>query len=228
MKLTSITVSFILLSILSHTHASSLQDDFEDFFARFPESDIQKLLQDYVNFDPQFRHLVKYLQTDTFQELAQKAGEAPEFIDLKEYLRAAGLDLDVVFAYVEKQIAHLEPQNGIRPDNFDFKDFFADVRELLLSEQLEQLYNEKLKNSEEFKVFIEKLKSEDMRSLVEKATHADNVEQLVSRLEELKIDVTGFLQWVFVALKWSLPKIYFYWDWSILALICTAQFLFLV
>lgn len=210
MKLTSTILSIILLSILIETNTSPLDGDFQEFLKLLPESDIQKLLQDYVNFDPQFRHIVKYLQTDTFQELAKKAGEAPEFLALKEYLQTAGLDLDVIIAYINKQIANVAPQNGIRPENYDVKDFFADVRELLSNEQLHKWYSEKIKNSQDFKVFIEKLKSEDMRSLVEKARHADNVEQLVNRLEELKIDVSAFLQWLFVVLEWSLPKIYFY------------------
>lgn len=211
MKLTRTILSIFLLCIFVKTEASSLEDDFQDFLVLFPESDIHKILQDYVNFDPQFRHLVNYIKTDTFQEMVQNAIETPEFLKLKEYLRSAGLDLDNVFDYVKKEIAHLEPQNGLRPETFDFKDFAADVKELMLyNGKLEELYSEKLENSEAFKVFIAKMKSEDMRSLVEKARHVDNVEKVVNRLEELKIDVTGFIQWLFVGLEWSLPKIYFY------------------
>lgn len=194
-----------LLGFLSLTAAASvprsLLDDFKDFLALIPVSELKDIVCSYRD-DPEVQLAVNYLRGEEFAGLVAAVREKETWQEFKDYLNDAGVDIELVIAFIHNLIANGFCGDG-KASGRSLRDLFEELKAALPIEDIKELYHDKLENSPDFQDFFEKVSSEKARELVEEVIALDEFQKLAAKLEELGFDLQKLKDFIYNLLGWN-------------------------
>ncbi|XP_012232480.1 protein G12 [Linepithema humile] len=166
-----------------------LHEDIQDLFDLIPASQIQEVVLDYMENDPEVQEAVNYLLTSTIlQELLEGVEAIPEFINLLNYLQKEGIEIYEVINELNRYlgIKELEPPSrsasGILRTG-GISGLFEDIKALFNYEAIIRIYVRKLKTSSAFTGLISQLQSKNFQQLVNKLYDIKAYETLLNGLK---------------------------------------------
>lgn len=181
----------------------SLTGDFLDFLLLLPVDDLKEIACSYKD-DEEVVYVLNYLRSDEWAALMAEVGSNEIWISFKEYLNDAGVNVDLIVAFIHALI-----QNGFCDDaravigNRSFKDFLDAELDALPKEELKALWYDKLENSPEFKEFYDKISSDKARELVDDVLALEEVQKIIAKLVEFGVDVQKIKDFIWNLLGWE-------------------------
>lgn len=180
--------------VLPNFGRGELYKDIQEFLDMMPADDIIALTLEYFEKDKEFQDMVAYLQSDEFKQLVQEVEALPEIKVLMDYIHDAGIDIYQIINLFNDWLGldHLTP-----PDRFaigkqitgGFRGYMDDVLAMLPINELNDLYEKKLKESEDFAKFIAQLESENFQVIVDKVYANPKTQQLLKHAADAGVDL---------------------------------------
>ncbi|XP_053672914.1 protein G12-like [Anopheles nili] len=203
MKLAVIVIALIA-SVACAPTQRALTDDFDDFVALLPVDDLVNLALRYFLTDKEVQDAFLYLQGEEFASVWDQFFALNEVLDLLNYLEDAGVpaydSLNAVANFFG--LTPLKPSvRSLRTGGLN--GLLQEALALLPNEELEALFDEKMKTSPEFKELFEKLQSFEYKKLVELFENSAEVQALVQKLRDHGIDVDYIVELVKAFFGWK-------------------------
>ncbi|XP_044587711.1 uncharacterized protein LOC123267223 [Cotesia glomerata] len=173
----------------------SLNDDLDEFLALVSFQEIIYTVVDYVLQDDEVHKVAIYLRSEEFKVLDQALHQIPEYNDILKELSSIGFN-------VEKWINDIHSFLGIDPYQLGFKRNFSNFKEpgitglieaikaLLPYENIKNLYHEKLETSEDFRLFVELIKSYKFQKLTDTLFANNEFQSLLHKAKSHGINLT--------------------------------------
>ncbi|XP_050072587.1 uncharacterized protein LOC126560673 [Anopheles maculipalpis] len=195
MKIALIVVACLVATVVSAPTQISLTDDFDDFVALLPLDDLLDLAMRYLLTDKEVQQALLYLQGAEFASVWDQFFALTAVRDLLNYLEDAGVpaydSLNEVADFLG--LTHLKP--GVRSlRTGGLNGLLEEALALLPHDELEALFEEKLKTSAEFKALFEKLQKFDHKQLRDLYENSAEVQGMVQKLRDHGVDVDHIVQ----------------------------------
>ena len=194
-----------------NSRTRGIADDLLDFVNIIPLKKITDLFNQYLNNDENFEDAVMYiLFNEEFKGFVIEIESMTEAKDILNYLQKAGLN---AYEYVNKINGYLY----IQTISSSFKltkvsrasglgGFINDVKDLIPTDEIKNLYDEKMKSSEEFSALIKKLNSPEFKSLVDKIMGKPRLQEILKKLKSNNIDLQEIFDVLITVLGLKFPK----------------------
>lgn len=199
MKLCSLLLLGLFAAVSAAPSSKSLQDDFKDFLALIPFSELKEITCSYRN-DPEVKLVIDYLRSDEWAKLVAEVREKKTWKEFKNYLNEAGVDIEAVIAFIHNLIANGSCEKSLTRS---LRDLFDDLKAALPVDKIKALFYDKLENSPDFQDFFETISSEKSRELVEEVIALDEVQRIVAKLTELGFDLKKLKDLIYGLLGWN-------------------------
>ncbi|XP_057333258.1 uncharacterized protein LOC130672630 [Microplitis mediator] len=172
----------------------NLSDDLDDFFDLIPVEDIISTTVEYVLHDEEVQHAVIYLRSEEYKTLDRALHEIPEYKEILDELAAVGLNVDKwvseVHGFLGIDNSHLHYRNKYgRINKSGIAGFIESIKLLLPYEKINDLYHEKIETSEDFKIFVQVIKSEKFQTLTNKLFENKEFQRLLHQAQEHGINL---------------------------------------
>lgn len=201
MKLCCILLgAFAATVTLAAPAPKSLQDDFTDFIALIPFSELKDITCSYAD-DPEVQLVVDYLRSDEWAGLVAEVREKETWKEFKDYLNDAGIDIELVIGLVHNLIT-----NGFCEKTFSkrsLRNLIDDLLAALPVDEIKALFYDKLENSSDFQNFFAKISSEKSRQLVEEVIALDEFQRIAAKLTDLGFDLEKVKDFIYGLLGWN-------------------------
>ncbi|CAD6240056.1 GSCOCG00002481001-RA-CDS, partial [Cotesia congregata] len=173
----------------------NLNDDLNDFFALVSFEKIIFTVVDYVMHDDEVQKVAIYLRSEEFRVLDQALNQIPEYNDILKELSSIGFN-------VGKWINDIHSFLGIDYYQLGFKKnllfvskpgvagLIEAIKALLPYENIKNLYHEKLETSEDFRFFVELIKSEKFQKLTDTLFANKEFQSLLHKAKSHGINLT--------------------------------------
>lgn len=195
---------FVLFALigaaLAAPSARSLQDDFREFLALIPVEKLKEITCNYKD-DSEVQLAVQYLRSEEFAGLVAAVREKQTWIEFKDYLNDAGVDIEAVIGFIHNLIA-----NGVcdsAATSRGLKDLLNELKEALPVDEIKALFYDKLQNSGDFQEFFAKISSNKSRALVEEVIALEEFQRVAAKLEELGFDLKKIKDFIYGLLGWN-------------------------
>ncbi|XP_058805216.1 uncharacterized protein LOC131672179 [Phymastichus coffea] len=180
--------------------ANNLQDDFNDFLSLIPIEAIKQLFYQYLAEDQDFGEAVDYIMSSEFKNFVAEIENMPEIKSLVDFLEESGLEaykaINIINDFLG--IDRIQPLY-----NFKFQKitgglpgFIIDVKAILPLKEIEEMYQLKLKTSENFASFVKRIQSKEMQELVNKLMSNPTVQDLIKRTEAKGVNVQALFDFL--------------------------------
>ncbi|KAL4709836.1 hypothetical protein ACJJTC_000323 [Scirpophaga incertulas] len=194
----------ILLATLSLAVAAPqprkvFHENFEDFVHLIETTvgdEIEHLLYHYLEFE-EFLATVNYLSEANFKKLMYEMEELPEFKAVVDYLEGHNIDMTY---YIDGLNNMLEYGPDFEDDKRrslrhgvsgrDFSAYTRDLVNLLPKDQLNELYNQKVAEDEDFKAAMEGLQSDEWKEIYAALWESEGFLAQITTLGENGLDVS--------------------------------------
>lgn len=194
----------LALAGLAAAKPKNLQDDLHEIAALIPIEEIKGIVLKYAdNGDTEVVRIIKYLQSTTWQDLVAAVAGMPEYQELKDYLKDAGLDIDGLIKKIHDFINSIDVSKTTKKSPRSLRDMVDEIKEKVDLNVLLQKINELLTDSEDFQAFMEKISSEKTHQLVESVRQLPEVQRLADTLKGMGIDITAVLDAIYAFLGWN-------------------------
>lgn len=152
----------LLASLVALTNAApmrnNLQQDLLDFVQIMPMADFRIVMTKHLKNDPQFQSLVRFFQSDEWQNMCRSIRETDEVIELKQYLNEAGLNVDLVMAFAREFLMDVKvKKSNAHPSA---RKFLKDMGAVIPRDKIMALLKEKMETSVHFRDFYDKISSD--------------------------------------------------------------------
>jgi len=171
-----------------------LYKDIQEFLDLLPQDEILAITLQYYAEDKDFQNMLKYFQSAEFKDLVVDVEALPEIKVLMDYIHNAGIDIYKIVNLLNEVIGlpSLTP-----PSTFvitsgitgGIKGYVRDILAVLPQKKLQELYEQKLKNSEAFKKFVEQLESKNFQEIVNKVYVHPKFQTLLKHAKDANIDL---------------------------------------
>lgn len=189
-----------LLGVSSALQTRALSDDLIEFGNLFPVDEMGTLIQQHIDTDPETQEVLAYLKSEAFHLLLDEIAANPIWIDLKQYLLANGVDVEVALQNLHDLIENAGPST---PGTKGFSDLIDGLVALIPTDSLIIFLNDKLTNSPDFIAFWEKLTSAETKQLVEEVRALPEFVRIEGRLLEMGVDLQSYLDVLYLFLGWA-------------------------
>ncbi|KAL0116893.1 hypothetical protein PUN28_010039 [Cardiocondyla obscurior] len=170
-----------------------LYKDIQDFLDLIPVERLLEITLEYYAGDAEFQNLVRYLQSEKFKELVQEVENLSEIEELMNYIHDAGIDIYKIVNMMNEALGLpplTPPSRFIRKRiSGGIRGYVDDILAVLPRQQLQDLYDEKLKTSKAFADFIAQLESENFQQIVNKVYNHPTVQELLVHARNAGIDL---------------------------------------
>ncbi|XP_067009505.2 protein G12 [Anabrus simplex] len=184
---------FTLALAIGSGKETTLEEDFEDFFALLPQKQIQDILLNHLTQDSEFQDVIVYLQSDHWREFLTSIEGIPEYQKTIEYLGSEGVN-------IQKIIDLLSPIGVRSSGRKTLVELLDEIAAILPAKDLQKLYTDKIKTSPHFVHFLEYLHGPDMAALVYEVQIMPEFHDIFERLSEKGVDlyeVVEYIKWLF-------------------------------
>ncbi|XP_012227643.1 protein G12 [Linepithema humile] len=172
-----------------------LHKDIQEFLDMLPQEEIFAITLEYFSEDKEFQAMVEYLLSDEFRDLVKEVEALPEIKVLMDYIHEAGIDIYTIVNLLNEMIG-LDPLTP--PSSFfavrkqitgGIRGYVDDIMAILPLEELNDLYEKKLKESKAFADFIAQIESENFQEIVNKVYANPKTQELLKHAEAAGIDL---------------------------------------
>ena len=190
---------------------NELMEDLKDFLALVPTSDVLDIAVDYIFNDADVQKAAIYVMTNDFKELATAAEQNNEFRNFVNYLDESGLPaaeyLNEVNSFLN--LPELVPSKLIRSlrSGGGVRGMLDSIEAALPKEEIEVLYELKMKNSPAFKRLVDRLSSEDFQDIVNDLAANVDFQNLGYEAEKFGIDLDAIVDFFAKVFGITIPKI---------------------
>lgn len=174
-----------------------LHKDIQDFLDVLPQEEIFAITLQYFSEDAEFQAMVEYFQTEGFKGLVGDCETLPEVKVMMDYIHNAGINIYKIVNMLNELLG-LEPLVTPPPPNpamatkqikGGIRGYVDDIMAILPMDKLNSMYEEKLKNSEEFAKFIAQLESENFQEIVNQVYLHPKMQELLNHADKAGIDL---------------------------------------
>lgn len=171
-----------------------LYKDIQEFLDLLPQEEIFAITLEYYSSDKEFKAMVKYFQSEDFRNLVEDVEALPEIEELMKYIHEAGIDIYTIVNILNNFIGlpSLTPPDSVfvKPHiTGGIRGFVDDIMDILPKDELDELYETKLKESKAFKKFIDQLKSENFQEIVNQVYSHPQFQELLGHADNAGIDL---------------------------------------
>ncbi|GAB1863924.1 Protein G12 [Camponotus japonicus] len=172
-----------------------LHNDIQDFIDKIDTDKVIEIFLQYVSEDSEVQDAIAFFKSEEFKKLVLDVEHLPEIKVLMDYIHHAGIDIYQIVNKVNDflKLAHLTPpdftQRVHKQISGGIRGLVDDVLAVLPVDELNDLYEEKLKTSPEFKKFVDQLKSDNFQQIVNKVYVHPTFQKLVKRADAAGIDL---------------------------------------
>ncbi|XP_052894206.1 protein G12-like [Anopheles moucheti] len=204
MKLAVIVAACLVATVACAPTQRALTDDFDDFVELLPLEDLLSLALRYLVSDKEVQQVLLYLQGKEFGKVWDQFFALTAVQDLLNYLEEAGVpayeSLNVVADFLG--LTPLKPNvRSLRTGGLN--GLLEETLAMLPLEELEALFEEKMKTSTEFKALFEKLQKFDHKQLRDLYETSAEVKGMVQKLRDLGVDVDHIVEVVKDFFGWT-------------------------
>ncbi|XP_050447780.1 uncharacterized protein LOC126849701 [Cataglyphis hispanica] len=174
-----------------------LRYDIQDFLDVLPQEEIFAITLQYFSEDAEFKAMVEYFQSEGFKGLVVDVEALPEIKVMMDYVHNAGIDIYKIVNLLNELLG-LEllptplppnPAMATKQIKGGIRGYVDDIMAILPKELLNTMYEEKLKNSEEFANFIKQLESENFQEIVNQVYLHPKTQELLEHASNAGIDL---------------------------------------
>ncbi|XP_074101131.1 uncharacterized protein LOC141528800 [Cotesia typhae] len=185
-----------LLASPSRRGFRNLNDDLNDFLELVSFEKIIYTVVDYVMHDDEVQKAAIYLRSKKFKVLDHALHQIPEYNDILRELNSFGFNVD-------KWINSIHSFLGVDPYQPDsvrdslciskpgIAGLIEAIKALLPYEKIKNLYHEKLRTSEDFRLFVELIKSEKFQKLTDTLFANEEFQSLLHKAETHGVKLTA-------------------------------------
>jgi len=170
-----------------------LYKDIQDFIDILPQEEIFAITLQYFSEDAEFQAMVEYFQSEGFKRLVQDVEALPEIKELMDYIHHAGIDIYKIVNMMNDLLGlgHLTPPDFAvgKQITGGIRGYVDDIMAILPLDELNDMYEEKLKTSPEFAKFIDQLKSDNFQEIVNTVYLHPKFQELLRHAEDAGIDL---------------------------------------
>uniref|UniRef100_A0A182YHF4 Uncharacterized protein n=3 Tax=Anopheles stephensi TaxID=30069 RepID=A0A182YHF4_ANOST len=204
MKIAVIVAACLVASVACAPTQIALTDDFDDFVGLLPLDDLLNLALRYLLNDKEVQQALLYLQGAEFSSVWDQFFALSAVRDLLNYLEDAGVpaydSLNEVADFLG--LTHLKPSvRSLRTGGLN--GLLEEALALLPHEELEAMFEEKLKTSPEFKALFEKLQKFDHKQLRDLYESSAEVQGMIQKLRDHGVDVDHIVEVVKDFFGWN-------------------------
>ncbi|XP_053666923.1 protein G12-like [Anopheles marshallii] len=204
MKLAVIVVACLVATVASAPTQRALTDDLDDFVELLPLDDLLSLALRYLLSDKEVQQTLLYLQGEEFAKVWDQFFALSAVRDLLNYLEEAGVpaydSLNVVADFLG--LTPLKPNvRSLRTGGLN--GLLEEAVAMLPHEELEALFDEKMKTSTEFKALFETLQKFDHKQLRDLYETSAEVKGMVQKLRDFGVDVDHIVEMVKDFFGWN-------------------------
>lgn len=185
---------------LAVSSQKSLQDDFKEFVDLIPVEKLKQITCNYKD-DSEVQAAIQYLRSKEFAILVAAVREKNTWIEFKEYLNNAGINVEEVIAAVHNIITHGVCNSAT--SSRSLRDFINDLKAALPLNEIRTLIIDKMENSADFQIFYGKISSDKSRDLVEEVIALEEFQRVVEQLEVLGFDMKKVKVFIYELLGWK-------------------------
>lgn len=203
MKCLSLII-LLFISVVSSKPLRSLQDDFDDILNIVPTKEMKEITDRYLATDDEFREVIKFLQSNKWDDLVNGVRSSPEMKDFNKFMLDAGIDMDAVIDYLKSVICNLPLNDENKRGKFSrsVRGYLDEIEVAFPIETLLEKIDEKLTVSEDFQEFYMKVSSDEMKELAERVSRLEEVQEINERLIEMHVDVDKIFDYFRAFLGW--------------------------
>lgn len=170
-----------------------LYKDIQEFLDLIPVEKVVDITVQYYTKDAEFQKAIKYFQNPEFKQLVQDVEALPEIKVLMDYIHNAGIDIYKIVNILNRAL-DLPP---LTPPSFvvgaqitgGIRGYVDDILAVLPIDQLQALYDKKLKESKAFADFIAQLSSDNFQQIVNKVYAHPKTQELLEHARSYGIDL---------------------------------------
>ncbi|KAK0180567.1 hypothetical protein PV327_002935 [Microctonus hyperodae] len=193
------------MTFASQVTDRSLKDDVHDFISLIPMDKVLKVTVKYIINDDEVKAAIEYIESQELEDLVVKLQNDPEVYELLRYFVDSGADIISVINILNEFLGFPPYQfpEKINRDNAitdGVQGMLNEIRMILPYDKIEIMYNKKLRESQEFRYFIERIKDQAFQKIIDKIVVNSNVLELgyQAELHGINLDtIVKFLSEVF-------------------------------
>ncbi|KAL6442768.1 hypothetical protein ACFW04_002678 [Cataglyphis niger] len=174
-----------------------LYKDIQDFLDVLPQEEIFAITVQYFSEDAEFKAMVEYFQSEGFKALVKDCEALPEIKVMMDYIHTAGIDIYRIVNLLNELLG-LDPlPTPLPPTKLmvtkqikgGIRGYVDDIMAILPVDLLNSMYEDKLKNSTEFRNFIAQLESENFQEIVNQVYLHPKMQELLDHADKAGIDL---------------------------------------
>lgn len=200
MKLLLVAFAFMGL-VCAIPVGKSLQDDFKEFLALIPVEELKQITCSYKD-DAEVQLAVQYLRSEEFAGLVAAVREKETWVEFKDYLNDAGINVEVVIGFIHNLIVN-GVCDSVALSRGGLKDLLNDLKSAIPVNEIKALFQDKLQNSADFQEFFAKVSSNKSRQLVEEVIALEEFQRVAAKLTELGFDLQKVKDFIYELLGWN-------------------------
>lgn len=171
-----------------------LYKDIQEFLDLMPVEQIFDITIQYYTQDAEFQKMIQYFKSEGFKQLVKDVEALPEIKVLMDYIHNAGIDIYKMVNLMNSALGlpPLTPPNYYVADvqiTGGVKGYVQDILAVLPKQQLQNLYDKKLKTSKAFADFIKQLQSDNFQQIVNKVYTNPKFQEFLAHARNSGIDL---------------------------------------
>jgi len=170
-----------------------LHKEIQDFLDLVPVEKVIDITLQYYAQDREFQNMVAYFQSPGFKELVRHVEAMPEIKVLMDYIHHAGIDIYKIVNTMNSALGlpPLTPPSNLIGTQITggLKGYVNDILAVLPMQQLQDLYEHKLRTSKAFADFIRQLESENFQRIVNQVYAHPTFQELLAHARNAGIDL---------------------------------------
>ncbi|KAH8334810.1 hypothetical protein KR067_000105 [Drosophila pandora] len=203
---TSVTVLLAIFAI--GFVAADLRSDLKDFVALLPRRRIGFIAARYYIFDPKFRQSVEFIRSNDFINTWQKVREAPDFVNIINYLSdyGSGYDITSIVDSLPTRLRAYQLSRTVPVELMlrrDLTTFLQDSIQSLPRARIYSLMSQKVRQGGEFAKLYKALRDKEFKELVQRARHSGEIQAPLRKFKQNFINVDELIQMVFEVICWG-------------------------
>jgi len=170
-----------------------LHKDIQEFLDLVPVERVIDITLQYYTQDREFQNMVEYFKSPGFKGLVRDVEALPEIKVLMDYIHHAGIDIYKIVNLMNSALGlpPLTPPYNVIGTQITggLKGYVNDILAVLPMQQLQALYDHKLRTSKAFADFIKQLESDNFQRIVNQVYAHPKVQEILAHARNAGIDL---------------------------------------
>ncbi|XP_076622600.1 protein G12-like [Colletes latitarsis] len=184
---------------LPSSGSGALAKEFQDILDLIPDKKVLHLIRVYYTWDKEFQAAMKIVKGEESKEYIREVELNSKFSELILYIQNAGVDIYYLMNIINESL-DLEPVvpfSLFRKKTGGIKGFIKDLADLLPLKEIEELVEDKRKNSPVFIDYVNEVISSKYHKLYDYMLSNEHKTNMMQQAEEAGIDGTIFNAYYF-------------------------------